>query len=42
MDNAQTTADFDWRPKRDLPSILDEIAKHAERNPDWLDLSSPL
>ena len=41
MDNAQTTADFDWRPKRDLPSVLDEIANHAERNPRWLDLSSP-
>jgi CDP-paratose 2-epimerase len=41
MDNAQTTAEFDWRPKRDLPSVLDEIAEHAERNPRWLDLSSP-
>jgi CDP-paratose 2-epimerase len=42
MDNAQTTGKFDWRPQRDLASILDEIAKHAERNPGWLDLSSPL
>ena len=40
MDNRQTTAQFDWRPKRDLPSLLDEIANHAQRNPQWLDLSS--
>src|SRR5437763_3359437 len=42
MDNAQSTAAFDWRSARDLPSILDEIAHHAESNPHWLDLSSPL
>ncbi len=41
MDNRQTTTVFKWRPKRDLPSVLDEIASHAERNPSWLDLSSP-
>ena len=41
MDNRQTTSVFNWRPKRDLPSVLDEIASHAERNPNWLDLSSP-
>jgi CDP-paratose 2-epimerase len=40
MDNRQTAAQFNWRPKRDLPSILDEIANHAQRNPKWLDLSS--
>ncbi len=41
MDNARTTAEFDWRPQRDLPSVLDEIANHAQSNPNWLDLSSP-
>jgi CDP-paratose 2-epimerase len=40
MDNRQTTAQFNWRPKRNLPSILDEIANHAQRNPNWLGLSS--
>ncbi len=40
MDNGQTTAQFNWRPTRNLPSILDEIANHAQRNPHWLDLSS--
>lgn len=28
-----------WQPKRALPSILEEIARHAEANPDWLELS---
>jgi CDP-paratose 2-epimerase len=28
-----------WKPKRTLPSILEEIAKHAEANPGWLELS---
>lgn len=32
---------FDWAPKRNLASILDEIADHAHGRPDWLDLSSP-
>ncbi len=41
MDNRQTTSVFNWHPKRDLPSVLDEIASHAERNPTWLDLSAP-
>ena len=40
MDNRQIAAQFNWRPKRDLPSILDEIANHAQCNPHWLDLSS--
>jgi CDP-paratose 2-epimerase len=41
MDNQQTTAEFGWRPKRALHSILEEIANHAEQNPHWLDLSAP-
>lgn len=41
MDNQQANKDFSWSPKRNLLSILDEIANHAERNPDWLELSSP-
>lgn len=41
MDNRQTRRVFNWLPSRDLPSILEEIANHAERNPGWLDLSSP-
>src|SRR5438045_9141426 len=40
MDNQHTTAQFKWRPKRDLPFILNEIADLAQRNPHRLDLSS--
>ena len=40
MDNRQIAAQFNWRPKRHLPSVLDQIANHAQRNPNWLDLSS--
>ncbi len=28
--------ELDWRPRRSLPSILDEIAEHARAHPDWL------
>jgi hypothetical protein len=40
MDNRQITAQFNWRPKHDLSSILEEIGNHAQHNPHWLDLSS--
>jgi CDP-paratose 2-epimerase len=30
---------WNWQPKRTLPSILEEIALHAEANPGWLELS---
>lgn len=32
---------WDWQPQTPLEKILDEIAAHAEKHPDWLDLSSP-
>lgn len=41
MHNRQTAAEFNWSPKRKLASILEEIATHAEQNPNWLDLSAP-
>lgn len=35
--NSQAAAkQFNWKPKRSLPSILDEIAEHVKNNPDWL------
>lgn len=36
MDSARSENELGWRPSRSLPSILDEIAEHADRNPDWL------
>jgi CDP-paratose 2-epimerase len=28
-----------WQPQTPLPSLLEEIAQHAEKNPHWLELS---
>jgi CDP-paratose 2-epimerase len=36
MDSARSRQEFDWRPQRTLSSILDEIADHVDKNPDWL------
>jgi CDP-paratose 2-epimerase len=30
---------WDWRPQTPLVAILEEIARHAEKHPDWLALS---
>jgi CDP-paratose 2-epimerase len=39
MDNSDAERDFDWHPKKTLSTVLEEIATHAERHPDWLELS---
>jgi CDP-paratose 2-epimerase len=39
LDSARAAAIWNWKPRRSLLSILDEIAGHAEKNPDWLDLT---
>ncbi len=39
LDSQMAEQVWDWKPKRALPSILEEIAKHAEANPGWLELS---
>lgn len=31
---------WNWKPLRGLDSVLEEIARHAEEHPDWLDLTS--
>ena len=36
MDSSRARAEFGWEPARALPSILEEIAAHVEKNPDWL------
>ncbi len=35
MDSARAKKQFAWEPRRELPSILDEIAQFALANPDW-------
>ena len=42
MDSTAASRWLDWRPTRSLPGILDEIAKHADENPDWLDTTAPV
>ena len=33
---------WDWHPVTGLDNILDEIASHARKNPEWLDWSSDI
>ena len=42
LDHAKATRFWGWRPAATTAAILEEIARHAERHPDWLDLSAPL
>ena len=39
MDSQKAKKRFDWKPERRLTSILDEIAHHVRRHPEWLDVS---
>jgi CDP-paratose 2-epimerase len=40
MDFTQAATHFGWMPRRPLFQILDEIAVHAEQNPDWLRITA--
>jgi CDP-paratose 2-epimerase len=42
LDSSLARQQWDWRPQRSLTDILEEIADHAEANPDWLGISAPL
>jgi CDP-paratose 2-epimerase len=39
MDSRAAAERWSWRPQTSLEEILEEIARHAEENPDWLELS---
>jgi len=39
MDNSDAQHDFGWGPKKRLSTVLGEIADHAERHAEWLELS---
>src|SRR5262249_30414881 len=39
MDSAHAATDFSWRCRTNLPTILEEIACHAEQHPEWLQVS---
>jgi CDP-paratose 2-epimerase len=38
LDSSLAAAQWHWRPEILLDRVLDEIAQHAEQNPDWLDI----
>jgi CDP-paratose 2-epimerase len=38
MDSAQAKSRWKWEPEIKLEIILDEIAKHADANPEWLEI----
>ncbi len=42
LDAAKAARLWQWRPAMEVSAILEEIARHAEQNPGWLDLSAPL
>jgi len=39
MDSADAGRDFGWRPRMARDAVLEEIAAHAERHPEWLERS---
>lgn len=39
LDSQLAAKEWGWLPKRSIPSILEEIARHAGANPGWLELS---
>jgi len=39
LDASLAAQQWHWSPKTSLPQVLEEIAVHAEGNPDWLEIS---
>jgi CDP-paratose 2-epimerase len=39
LDDSRASATWNWHPERSLEYILDEIGEHAERHPNWLELT---
>jgi CDP-paratose 2-epimerase len=40
MDSTTAQNSWDWTIRVDIQQILEEIANHAEQNPDWLKLAN--
>jgi CDP-paratose 2-epimerase len=40
LDTSRPREQWSWKPARTIWSILAEIADHAEKHPDWLELTS--
>lgn len=41
LDSALAKRVWGWKPQISTEDILDEIARHAENHPDWLEISAP-
>ena len=41
LDHAKATRIWHWQPVTPTSTLLEEIARHAEAHPDWLELSAP-
>jgi CDP-paratose 2-epimerase len=41
MDSSDAERDFGWRIEIPMEQVFEEIAQHAELNPDWLERSAP-
>jgi len=39
LDSRQAARQWSWKPETDRETILEEIARHAEEHPDWLEIS---
>jgi pyruvate/2-oxoacid:ferredoxin oxidoreductase alpha subunit len=42
LDPSKAGQIWSWYPTTPVSEILEEIAGHAEKNPDWLNISAPL
>jgi CDP-paratose 2-epimerase len=42
LDSTKANRIWGWRPQTTTETILQEITRHAEANPNWLDISAPL
>ena len=42
LDSAKAARLWHWQPATPAPTILEEIAAHAQAHPQWLELSAPL
>ena len=40
LDSALASRQWGWRPKTGVHALLEEIAQHAEQNPDWLEMAT--
>jgi CDP-paratose 2-epimerase len=40
LDSSLAAKQWNWQPQFSLEKVLDEIARHAEQNPHWLEISN--